>query len=59
MLAQGCAQCGDAANIILNAGVRVDTSSVQQHLDEEDALLRASLDADSRYAQVIRQVLNP
>jgi hypothetical protein len=59
VLGQGCAQCGDHANIVLNAGVRVDANSVQQHLDAEDALLHASLDADSRYAQVIKGLITP
>jgi hypothetical protein len=58
VLGQGCEQCGDAADIVLNAGVRVDANSVQQHLDQEDALLRASVETNARYARSIKQLLN-
>jgi hypothetical protein len=57
VFSEDCAQCGDPAHIILKAGAYVDATSVQQHLDHEDALMRASLDPGSRYAQLISRAL--
>jgi len=57
VFSEDCTQCGDPAHIILKAGVHVDAASVAQHLDREDALMRANLEPGSRYAQLISRTL--
>jgi len=57
VLSEDCTQCGDLAHIILKAGTYVDATSVERHLDHEDALMRASFDPGSRYAQLVSRIL--
>jgi hypothetical protein len=47
-----CDQCGDTAQVILNAGVWVDATSVEQHLQDQQAALVAHSREQSRYAQL-------
>lgn len=57
LFSEDCARCGDPARIILNAGAYVHASTVQEHLDHEDTLMRASLDPGSGYMQLITRTL--
>jgi len=51
LLGERCDQCGDTARVILNAGVWVDATSVEQHLQNQQALLTQTQE-DSRYASL-------
>lgn len=51
ILGERCDQCGDTARVILNAGVWVDATSVEQHLQNQQALLTHTQE-DSRYVSL-------
>jgi len=50
LLGERCDQCGDTARVILNAGVWVDATSVEQHLGNQQAALLMHTQEQSRYA---------
>lgn len=49
----GCAHCGELAKPILDAGLRVDTGTLDQHLAQQDARRIARTRAETRYSRAV------
>jgi hypothetical protein len=53
MLGKGCAACGELAQPIVNAGVRVDARTLDDHLAEEDAKRTARTQRETRFSRAV------
>jgi hypothetical protein len=58
ILGQGCAACGELAQPILNAGVRVDAGRLEGHLAEEDARRIARTQRETRFSRAVEELMH-
>jgi hypothetical protein len=55
LLGKGCAGCGELAQPIVNAGVRVEAATLDDHLAEEDAKRIARTQRETRYSRAVEE----
>ncbi len=56
MLGKGCAACGELAQPILKAGVRVDAGTLDDHLAKEDARRIARTQRETRFSKAVEEL---
>jgi hypothetical protein len=56
-LGEGCRECGDAGPLLREAGVWVDTSSIDAYLDQQEARRAAGRHRAGRCAKVVEEML--
>ncbi len=57
LLGKGCAGCGELAHPIVNAAVRVDAGTLEDHLAEEDAERIARTQRETRFSRAVEELL--
>ncbi len=57
LLGEGCAACGELAQTIVKAGVRVDAATLDDHLAEENAKRIARTQRETRFSRAVEEVV--
>src|SRR5205823_578824 len=57
LLGEDCSQCGEMARLVWDAGVWVDTTTVDQYLTGQDTARASSVRSDHRCVRVIKEML--
>jgi len=57
LLGEDCSQCGEMAGLIWDAGVLVDTTTVDQYLTRQDATRTDSMGRDHRCVGMVKEML--
>ena len=57
LLGMDCDDCGDTAQIVLDAGVRVDAASVELYLARQEGARTAARHVDDRCVRIVEDML--